>query len=316
MMFASVMALAMLIDAGLGWPRAIHDRIGHPVTWMGRLITAMETAFNTGPNTGGDIIQRRRAGMIAALIVLGISVALAIAVQSMLPRGWLGAILTAILAWPFLAGRSLHDHVAAVVLPLATGDLAGARHAVSAIVGRDPAQLNEAGVARAAMESLAENASDGVVAPLFWGLILGLPGIVGYKAINTLDSMIGHRTERYEHFGWFAARLDDWVNLIPARLTGLLFAAVSGRLGEALATMRRDARHHRSPNAGWPEAAMAGGLGVRLSGPRAYAHRIADEPWVNGGAPDPTPAVLDRGLSLYIRAMIALWALLVVIAWT
>lgn len=310
-MFASVMALAMLIDAALGWPRAIHDRIGHPVTWMGRLIVAMETGFNTGH----DILQSRRAGMIATLVVLGISAGLAIAVQSMLPHGWAGLILTAALAWPFLATRSLHDHVAAVVLPLATGDLAAARTAVSAIVGRDPAQLDAAGVTRAAMESLAENASDGVVAPVFWGLIFGLPGVVGYKAINTLDSMIGHRTERHEHFGWFAARLDDWVNLIPARLTGLMFALVSGRFGEALATMRRDARHHRSPNAGWPEAAMAGALGVRLSGPRAYADRITDEPWINGGALDPTPADLDRGLSLYLRAMIALWLALVVLAW-
>lgn len=310
-MFASLMALAMLIDAALGWPRAIFDRMGHPVTWIGRLIAAMESGFNTGH----DILQRRRAGMIATLIVVGVSAGVALAVQSMLPGGWPGLILTAILAWPFLATRSLHDHVAAVVLPLATGDLSGARQAVSAIVGRDPAQLDQAGVARAAMESLAENTSDGVVAPLFWGLVFGLPGLVAYKAINTLDSMIGHRTERHEHFGWFAARLDDWVNLIPARLTGFLFALVSGRFGEAFAIMRRDARHHRSPNAGWPEAAMAGALGVRLSGPRAYADRIAPEPWINGSAPDPTPADLDRGLSLYLRAMIALWLALVVLAW-
>lgn len=310
-MFASLMALAMLIDAALGWPRAIFDRMGHPVTWIGRLIAAMESGFNTGH----DILQRRRAGMIATLIVVGVSAGVALAVQSMLPGGWPGLILTAILAWPFLATRSLHDHVAAVVLPLATGDLSGARQAVSAIVGRDPAQLDQAGVARAAMESLAENTSDGVVAPLFWGLVFGLPGLVAYKAINTLDSMIGHRTERHEHFGWFAARLDDWVNLIPARLTSFLFALVSGRFGEAFAIMRRDARHHRSPNAGWPEAAMAGALGVRLSGPRAYADRIAPEPWINGSAPDPTPADLDRGLSLYLRAMIALWLALVVLAW-
>ncbi len=310
-MFASLMALAMLIDAALGWPRGIFDRMGHPVTWIGRLIAAMESGFNTGH----DILQRRRAGMIATLIVVGVSAGVALAVQSMLPGGWPGLILTAILAWPFLATRSLHDHVAAVVLPLATGDLSGARQAVSAIVGRDPAQLDQAGVARAAMESLAENTSDGVVAPLFWGLVFGLPGLVAYKAINTLDSMIGHRTERHEHFGWFAARLDDWVNLIPARLTGFLFALVSGRFGEAFAIMRRDARHHRSPNAGWPEAAMAGALGVRLSGPRAYADRIAPEPWINGSAPDPTPADLDRGLSLYLRAMIALWLALVVLAW-
>jgi adenosylcobinamide-phosphate synthase len=172
------------------------------------------------------------------------------------------------------------------------------------IVGRDPARLDEAGVARAALESLSENASDGVVAPLFWGAVAGLPGIAAYKAINTMDSMIGHRNDRYEDFGKVAARLDDLVNLIPARLTGLAIALVSGRPRAALRVMARDARRHRSPNAGWPEAAMAGALGIRLSGPRVYGDRVADEPWLNCGAPDPAPNDLSRGLALYVRAMV------------
>ncbi len=181
-------------------------------------------------------------------------------------------------------------------IPLAAGDIDAARQAVSMIVGRDPARLDEAGIARAAIESLAENTSDGVVAPLFWGALFGLPGIAGYKAINTLDSMIGHRNERHEAFGWAAARIDDVANIIPARLTGLLFALTGPGPRDALLCMVRDARHHRSPNAGWPEAAMAGALGVRLCGPRAYHGELADEPWLNGSARDPAAADISRAL--------------------
>jgi adenosylcobinamide-phosphate synthase len=233
---------------------------------------------------------------------------------ALLPGGAPGVILTGILAWPLVAARSLHQHVAGVALPLARRDMPAARVAVSRIVGRDPARLDEAGVARAALESLAENASDGVVAPLFWGVLLGLPGIAAYKALNTLDSMIGHRTSRHKAFGWASARLDDVANLAPARLTALLLALVSERRGDALATIRRDARRHRSPNAGWPEAAMAGALDVRLSGPRTYADRVAEEPWVNADAPDPGPEDLQRGLALYRRAMFVLAAALAVLA--
>ena len=231
-----------------------------------------------------------------------------------LPSGFANIVLTVLLAWPLLAVRSLYDHVAAVARPLSSGDLPAARAAVAKIVGRDPMHLDSGGVARAAIESLAENASDGVVAPIFWGAIFGLPGIAAYKAVNTLDSMIGHRTPRHEAFGWAPARLDDVANLIPARLTALLFAGVSARPAAALKTMWRDAGHHRSPNAGWPEAAMAGALGIRLSGPRVYAVRIADEPWVNAGAPDPAAPDLQQALALYVRAMLVLAAGLAVVA--
>jgi adenosylcobinamide-phosphate synthase len=178
------------------------------------------------------------------------------------------------------------------------------------IVGRDPARLSEAGIARAAIESLAENASDGIVAPVFWGALFGLPGIFGYKAINTLDSMIGHRSARHEAFGWAAARIDDVANFIPARLTGLLFALLASRKAAALSCMMRDAHRHRSINAGWPEAAMAGALGSRLCGPRVYHGDVADEPWLNAAAPDPVAADVGRGLHLYARAMLVLFALL------
>ena len=308
---ALAMLIALAVDAALGWPDRLYARIGHPVTWIGRLIAALDRRLNR--ETARDA-ARRAAGLVAALGVIGLAAAAGALVQALLPGGWTGAVLAGVLAWPLVAARSMHDHVAAVARPLSAGNLAVAQQAVSMIVGRDPAQLDQAGVARAAMESLAENTSDGIVAPLFWGVVAGLPGIAAYKAINTLDSMIGHRSPRHEAFGWAAARIDDVANLIPARLTGVVFAAVSSRPRAALAVMGRDARQHRSPNAGWPEAAMAGALGIRLSGPRVYADRVANEPWLNPGAPDPTPGDLARGLALYRRAMVALGALLLLLA--
>ncbi len=309
MSFAAAMLIAMALDALLGWPDALFLRIGHPVTWLGRLISTLEGALNRGP-------LRRLTGVLTALVVIGTAGGLGALALALLPGGWVGTVLAGVLAWPLVAIRSMHDHVAAVARPLAAGDLAGARQAVSMIVGRDPSTLDSAGVARAATESLAENTSDGIVAPLFWGVVAGLPGIAAYKAINTLDSMIGHKSPRYLQFGWASARIDDGVNLAPARLTGALFALVSARPGAAFACMARDARHHRSPNAGWPEAAMAGALGVRLSGPRIYDGRVSAEPWVNGGCPDPTPGDLSRGLALYRRAMVALAGLVAMVAVT
>ena len=311
MEFAAAMAVAMAVDALVGWPDGLFARIGHPVTWLGRLIAALDESWNRA----ADLPWKRRAtGVVAALLVIAVASGLALTVQAALPQGWSGMILLGVLAWPFVALRSLHGHVAAVVRPLQAGDIPGARKAVSMIVGRDPAQLDEGGIARAAIESLAENTSDGVVAPLFWGVLFGLPGIVGYKAINTLDSMIGHRTERHESFGWAAARIDDVANVIPARLTGFLFALLSKHPRDAISCVTGDASRHRSINAGWPEAAMAGGLGVRLCGPRFYHGTLADEPWLNGGARDPDPADLVLGLKLYSRAMICLAGLLVLLA--
>ncbi|MCP3470871.1 adenosylcobinamide-phosphate synthase CbiB [Bradyrhizobium sp. CCGUVB1N3] len=309
--FAGAMAVAMTVDAIWGWPGAMFARIGHPVTWIGRLIALLDCNWNRtvdAPET------RRRAGVAAALLVIVLCAGIGWVVQSWLVPGWSRAVLLGILAWPLVALRSLHDHVAAVAQPLQSGDLNAARMAVAQIVGRDPASLDEAGISRAALESLAENASDGIVAPVFWGALLGLPGIFGYKAINTLDSMIGHRSERHLWFGWAAARIDDVANFIPARLTGLLFALVTTRPSVALSGMLRDANRHRSPNAGWPEAAMAGALGVRLSGPRSYHGAVTDEPWLNGGARDPLAADIRQGLRLYIRAMLLLGGLLAALA--
>lgn len=311
MSFAGAMAVAMTIETMVGWPKPLYERIGHPVTWLGRLIAAIEAKWNLS----ADSAARRRAwGAGASVLVIILAVAVGAAVQALLPSGWASVLMLGFLAWPLVALRSMYDHVVAVAEPLAAGDLISAREAVSMIVGRDPSQLDTSGVARAAIESLAENTSDGVVAPIFWGALFGLPGIVGYKAINTLDSMIGHRTERHEAFGWAAARIDDVANFFPARLTGALFALVSDRPVESLRCMMRDAHKHRSPNAGWPESAMAAGIGVRLSGPRVYDNHTVDEPWLNGEARDPVAGDVDAALKAYVRAMVVAGAALIAIA--
>ena len=298
------MLLAWAIEAACGWPDGVYRRIRHPVVWIGWLVNRLDQTLNRE-----HLGERARlwAGALASGIVIVVVVviawALSRAVTALLPAGPPGIAAEALIAASLLASRSLYEHVAAVASALDAGAVAAAREAVAHIVGRDPEELGEADIARAALESLAENASDALVAPLFWGVLLGLPGIAAYKAVNTLDSMIGHRTARYQRFGQCAARLDDAANWLPARLTGALFALAAGNSANAWRVMRRDAHRHRSVNAGWPEAAVAGALGVRLSGPRRYGGRQTAEPWLNGAAPDPDAHTLAAGLKLYIRAM-------------
>lgn len=292
--------IALLLDAAFGWPDRWYRRIGHPVTWLGRLISLLEHRLNHGT-------ARRIKGVVATLLTIAAATLPAIILQDLL-----GLWAAAILAWPLVAARSLNDHLRAVLHPLQRGDLVAARQATAMIVGRDVTQADQAALSRASLESLAENASDGVIAPLFWAMIAGLPGIAAYKAINTLDSMIGHKNTRYRRFGWFAARLDDAANWAPARLTALLLALASLDI-KSWRIARRDAGAHRSPNAGWPEAAMAGALNVRLSGPRSYGNHITAEPWLNEGAPDPTADDLKRGIALYRRA-VGIGAILLLIA--
>jgi adenosylcobinamide-phosphate synthase len=308
--FAGAMVVALAVDAVFGWPERLFRIIGHPVTWLGRLIEALDAAWNRDSDPPAF---RRAVGVVATFATTALPVVLAWIVQAQLTTEWSRIVIAGILAWPFVALRSLHDHVAAVARPLQSGDIEAARAAVSHIVGRDPSSLDEGAIARAAIESLAENTSDGIVAPVFWGVLFGLPGIVGYKAINTLDSMIGHRTPRHEAFGWAAARLDDVVNFIPARLTGVLFASLSVQPRVAMWCMVRDGKRHRSVNAGWVEAAMAGALGVRLSGPRIYHGAVANEPWLNEAARDPIAADIGRALKLYSRAMRLLAIVLVIL---
>ncbi|GAB5454690.1 MAG: adenosylcobinamide-phosphate synthase CbiB [Henriciella sp.] len=297
---AGVILLAWGVELLLGWPDWLFKRVKHPVVWLGALISWLEKALN---KSDWSHPTRYIAGMLTTLICVGIVTAFAWGVSHLLPSTWWGILLEALIASSLIASRSLYAHVAAVYRPLAKQDLDKARSAVSQIVGRDPSQLDEGGIARASLESLAENASDGVIAPVLWGIFFGLPGLAAYKAINTLDSMIGHRNERYGAFGGFAARLDDIANFIPARLTGVLLCVASGKR-RAITIVARDAGQHRSPNAGWPEAAMAGGLGVRLSGPRAYGIGVSQEPWLNGSAREPVANDIKRGLDLYRRAML------------
>ncbi|MXP64165.1 cobalamin biosynthesis protein CobD [Roseomonas sp. M0104] len=302
-----ILAGALLIEAALGYPAPLFAAIRHPVVWIGALIAALDARLNR-PSLA--FARRRRNGMAALLLLLLATIAPAALVQGAALAALPGALalpLLALLAATLPAQRSLHDHVRAVAEGLEQHGLEGGRAAVAMIVGRNPQALDEAGVARAAIESLAENFSDGVVAPAFWCGVAGLPGIAGYKAINTADSMIGHRTARHEAFGWAAARLDDGVNLPASRLAALwlTLAAALTRGAEARGAWRavwRDARHHRSPNAGWPEAAMAGALGLRLAGPRIYGTARVDDAWMGEGRAEASAADLRRALALYRRA--------------
>ena len=304
---AELMLAAWVAESLFGYPAWLYRRIRHPVVWMGTLIGGLDRILN---RPGAGHAGRYCLGLAATLVTVALATGAALAVSTLLstspsgsPPGLmsLGWLVLAAIASSLIASRSLYSHVAAVADALGTDDLAGARNALSHIVGRDTAELSPAAVAGAALESLAENTSDGVIAPIFWGVLLGLPGLAAYKAVNTLDSMIGHRSERYAAFGGFAARLDDVANWLPARLTGVLFATASLRPA-AFAVMWRDARKHRSPNAGWTESAAAGALGVRLSGPRLYGGAPTPEPWLNAGASEPGLQDLRRGLALYVRA--------------
>jgi adenosylcobinamide-phosphate synthase len=306
---AGQMLVALLLDGLLGWPAPVFARIGHPVSWIGHMVSLLDRQWNRDTLPA---LPRRLAGMGVVALVAGCAGGIGMGASFWLPYNGAGIAVGGVLAWPLLAVRSLYTHVEAVARPLRAGDTSGARKAVSMIVGRNPDALDESGITRAAVESLAENTSDGVVAPLFWGVLLGLPGLYAYKAINTMDSMIANRTPRYRLFGWAAARVDDVVNIPPARLSGLLYVLASKAPLRAFKVMLRDARRHRSPNAGWPEAAMAGGLGIRLSGPRLYAEGPSRDPWLNEGAPDPAPADLAAGLALY-RRVILLTALLLLL---
>jgi adenosylcobinamide-phosphate synthase len=292
--------LALLIERLIGYPPPLLKRIGHPVMWIGALITWLETHLNTGTHR-----RWKGVALLALLLLTTLTVALLIlAVTRRLPFGW---VIEAILASSLLAQKELGRAVKAVADGLGVS-LESGRFAVSHIVGRDPHALDAPGVSRAAIESLAESTSDGIVAPLFWLLIGGLPGIMLYKAANTADSMIGHKSERYFEFGWASARFDDLLNWIPARLSALLIAGAAFLVPHsdpeaAWSTALRDGDKHDSPNAGWPEAAFAGALGFALGGPRAYAGEIHDLPVFGDGRSDLGPIEILRALVLYWVAM-------------
>lgn len=301
MSHAPVLLAILVTEAILGYPRPWP----HPVMALGAMIATGERRLNHG-----GAVRRRLAGVGLLLLLVAVSAAVGMGIEQVVGDGW-GAVVVILVGTTGLAQRSLHDHVIAVHRPLSQGNLPAAREAVGMIVGRDTAALDEGGVATAAIESLAESFCDGVVAPAFWFLMAGLPGLFAAKAINTADSMIGHRTTRLESFGWAAARADDVLNFVPARIAGML-VCLAGRGGWR--TMWRDARHHASPNGGWPEAAMAGALGRRLGGPVRYDGEPAARAWLGKGPP-PDAADLARALQIYRGACLLMWCAVGGLVW-
>ncbi len=295
--------MALALERATPYPAWLERSLGHPVTWIGGAIQALEHRWNK-PERGA--LRRRGLGVLTVLLTAGAAAAVGAVAERTCGESRPGAAARALLALPGLAQRSLQDHVEAVRGPLAAGDLPAARTALARIVGRDTDGLDASGVAGAALESLAESFNDGVVAPAFWLAVAGLPGLYAYKAVNTADSLVGHMEPRWRDFGWAAARTDDLMNLLPARLAGGLIALAGGG---GWATMWRDAPRHASPNAGWPEAAMAGALGVRLGGPARYDGVELSRPWFGTGRPVEA-ADLARGLRVYGRACLLLLAVM------
>jgi len=309
--------LSLIFELGLGYPDRVFKSIGHPVTWIGALVSRLDVALNRHEYSPRE---KKIAGVVAAVAIVLVPAFIGFLLERLLGHGWIGLIICALIGSSLIAQRSLAKHVEAVASALETGGVEAGRAAVSHIVGRDPERLDEAGICRAAIESLAENFSDGVVAPAFWMALGGLAGGAGYKAANTADSMIGHKSTAYRDFGWAAARFDDLINLPASRLSGLAIVAAAWALPEtdwraSWAALRRDAGKHRSPNAGWPESAMAGALGVALAGPRVYGGVMVPDGYMGeGGRRDVTPADIRRALKLYWTADAMLIGLLAVFA--
>ena len=308
-------AMAVLVERFTGYPKGLFRILGHPVQWMGAVIGWLDETFNTAP---GEPVAGKLRGGCAVLLLLAFTVLPAWMLSDVLGRMAGGWILDALVATAFIAQKSMRDHVRDVAHALSSS-VAEGRNAVARIVGRETRKLDESGVAKAALESLAENTSDGIVAPVFWYAVLGLPGLVAYKAINTADSMIGHKTQKHLHFGYVAAKLDDLINLPASRLTAFLFAAAAAvgdiQAGEnALRAVWRDAGKHRSPNAGWPEAAMAGALGLQFGGPRHYEGELVDLPCMGDGREQLSRGDIHAGLKLYDRSLWIMLALLVGLA--
>ena len=298
-------AAASLVEAIFGYPGWLFARIGHPVTWIGHLIAALDRNLNRDDDPPKLRMAAGFAAILILLVVTGLLVQASSAAIVALFGPGLGFSIIALCASSCLAQRSLAKHVGEVARALETEGVEPARAAVARIVGRDVASLDQAGIARAAIESLAENFSDAVVAPAFWIALIGPVGGFLYKAINTADSMIGHRTKRHAAFGFAAAKLDDLVNLAPARLAAVWICLAAGNARDCAAAWRvcrRDARGHPSPNAGWPEAALAGALDFKLGGPRTYAARVVEDAWIGSGRSDLLSADIHRALRIYRRA--------------
>ncbi|WP_020175168.1 adenosylcobinamide-phosphate synthase CbiB [Methyloferula stellata] len=296
-----ILVLALLLDAVIGDPDVLWAHVPHPAVLMGRLIAALDRRCNDPARSEA---RRKAAGVFVLTILVIAAIGIGFGLERLLDAIPFGSFIAAFLASVLFAQRSLYGHIKKVRSAFTDEGLESARSAVARVVGRDPQVLDEAAICRAAIESCAENFSDGVVAPAFWFALFGLPGLITYKIVNTADSMIGHKTPRHAAFGWASARFDDLLNLAPARLAGLLLSVVApvvgGDIKHTLSIMWRDARLHRSPNAGWPESAAAGALGLALAGPRQYAGQVVDDPFLNPQGRMATPDDISRALHLLV----------------
>ena len=299
-----LLLIALALEAALGEARFLFRVVPHPVRLIGGLVGFLERKLNRGQRSESDRAVR---GLLVVLVVAGLCLSVGVAVAWLTQNQNFGWILELVLVVVLIAQRGLYDRVRAVGLALRDEGLDEARAAVSHIVGREPGQLDAHGVARGAIESAAENFCDAVVAPVFWYVLFGFPGLLVYKAVNTMDSMIGYRTPRHRAFGMTAARLDDALNLIPARLSGLFLALAAvvvptARPGAAVKVMLRDSGKHRSMNGGWPEGAVAGALNLALAGPRHYVGETVADSWIGDGTARATHRDIRRTLYLYIAA--------------
>ena len=295
--------LAICIDYAVGWPNRFISFLGHPVILIGKAISWFEKNLNYGS-------KRRKVlcGGCSTIFLIAMFYSFAFFIEKYTfayTDGWLTIVTMAIIIWPWLAIKSMHIHISNILVPLSNHKIEEARYELSMIVGRNTANLDENEISRSAIESLAENTSDGVIAPLFWCVVLGLPGLFAYKVINTADSMIAYKSERFKDYGLIAAKIDDAVNYIPARLTAVLYSLV-GLAPNKIRGLRHDANLHRSPNAGWPEGMVARLIDVKLSGPRAYNDSLSNDAWLNKSAPDATPDSIVKALNLFRRLVIVL----------
>ena len=307
-----ILLIALILDWYFGEPDFLWSRISHPIVFFGKAVSLAESKLNREED---DNDQQYKKGALAITLLIAAALAVALLLSSIVSAlGLAGFLLEIFVVFVLLAQKSLKDHVANVALGLRENGLEGGRGALSMIVGRDPSKLDKSGISRAAIESLAENFSDGVVAPAFWYLVFGLPGIIVYKMINTADSMIAYKSERYLWFGRVTAQIDDLANWLPARISALFIAlGVATLTGfapcrNAIMTAFRDSGLHRSPNAGWPEAAMAGGAGLALGGPRVYSEEVVEQAYLNAaGRHDLTTDDIEHTLKIFARACFCVW---------
>ena len=302
-----ILFIALTLDIIFGWPEKIFANIGHPVTWIGKVISYFERSFNKRKYPTKLL---KLFGTLTFFIVVLPVITAAFLIDQMLMKFYYGFVIQSLLVWPFLATRSLYTHVKDIADQLHKNDLIASREALAKIVGRDLKNSDENIICRGAIESLSENTSDGIIAPLFWAFLFGLPGIVFYKTVNTLDSMIGYRNDKFLNFGWFSAKVDDFVNWVPARLSSILVCFLTLKPIKTFLFSFKNAKASASPNAGWPQATFAYVLGVSLLGPKRSKGVLIEQPTINIGQPSPNKATLSTALKYYIYIIIEIYVVL------